>query len=116
MAISTATDILDLIASQFASNPDKQDFIDLADRQIKKGLCGDRRPELVAFLAAHYLTLAQRGGASGTIDSMSEGQLSISYSHSNAEYINNSLDSTSYGQEYDRLSKQCILAIRTRVV
>lgn len=108
--------ILPVIASEFAAT-DATDAIALAELQIAPGLCGDRRPMLVAYLAAHILTIAARaGGASGVVSSVKEGQLSINYGGASGASSSPGLGSTSYGQEYDRMSRACAFSVRTRVV
>ena len=104
--------ILPVIAPEFAA-VDATDHIALADMQIAAKLCGDKRPMLVAYLAAHILTLGQRGGVSGPVTAQSEGQLSESYGM--AAGARDALSSTSYGAEYDRMSRACVFAPRTRV-
>lgn len=113
----TVVEILRLIAKEFGdiAQQELDDVIALADMQISKTLCGDNRNTLVAYLAAHILTIANRaGGATGDIASISEGHKSITYSNSTAD-VRTSLSKTSYGQEFDRLSKACVFAVRTRV-
>lgn len=101
--------ILAVIAPELTG--DQSAVIAVAEMQIAAGLCGDKRPMLVAYLAAHIATLAQRGGASGGIASMSEGQLAVSYGGAN----NDGLHATSYGAEYDRMSRGCVFAAGTRM-
>lgn len=100
--------ILPVIAPEF-DGVDASDVLDIADMQIGAGLCGDKRPMLVAYLAAHILTISKRAGVSGGVSALSEGQLSINYGGSSE-----GLHATSYGAEYDRLSKGCTFAARTR--
>lgn len=102
--------LLATIAPEFAT-VDATGAIGVAELQIAAGLCGDQRPLLVAYLAAHILTVAGRAGAGGSVASLKEGQLSINYTTS----AGGTLQSTSYGSEYDRLSRACIFTPRTRV-
>lgn len=90
--------------------------IAVADLQIAPGLCGDRRPMLVAYLAAHILTLTSRAGASGPVTSQSEGGLSESFG--TVAGSRNNLTSTSYGAEFERLSRACAgtLSAMTRMM
>lgn len=113
----TVAEILVLIAKEFSDLAPEEiaGIITIADQQIAQGLCGDMRNTLVAYLAAHILTIANRaGGATGDVESISEGHKSIKYTNSTAN-VKNSLSKTSYGQEFDRLSRSCIFAARTRV-
>lgn len=105
--------ILAIIAPEF-DGVDLTGAIAIAELQIGVGLCGDKRPLLVAYLAAHILTIARRKlGAGGDVRSLKEGGLSIEYSSGSAKIITG-LSNTSYGQEYDRISKGCVFTPRTR--
>ena len=105
-------ELIPVIAAEFACK-DATQAIQLAEMQIAPNLCGDRRPLLVAYLAAHIMSLAQRtGGAGGQVTSLSEGALSMGFGSTG---IMGSLSQTSYGIEYDRISRGCIFAARTRV-
>ena len=107
-----AADLIPTIAPEFADSAELQGAIDVAEMQIADGLCGDKRPLLVAYLAAHVLSVASRKGSGGPVTSLSEGGLSIGFGSSG---IMGSLSQTSYGQEYHRLSRACVFAPRTRV-
>lgn len=109
--------ILLLIAKEFSDlqADELNAIIELADLQVAKNLCGENRNTLVAYLAAHILTVAGKaGGATGDVESITEGHKSITYSNSNAD-VRTSLSRTSYGQEFDRLAKSCIFSARTRM-
>lgn len=112
----TEKEIFELIAPQLLEDEEAvDDAIKVANIQIAEGFCGDKRPLLIAYLAAHLLVLAQRqGGASGSLSSLSEGQLSVGFTQSGAD-LGASLSQTLYGAEYDRLSRGCVFAARTRV-
>jgi hypothetical protein len=56
VASSTPAEIIAVIAPEFA-NIDSSGAIAIAEMQIAQGLCGDKRPLLVAYLAAHILTM-----------------------------------------------------------
>ena len=105
----TPAQILPTIAPELTG--DQSAVIAIAEMQIAPGLCGDKRPLLVAYLAAHIATLGQRGGASGAIASKSEGALSVSFGGA----MKDGLNATSYGAEYDRLSRACVFTPGTRV-
>lgn len=107
----TPDQILPVIAPELGC-VDADDAIAIAEMQIADGLCGDKRPLLVAYLAAHILTIGKRGGAAGAVTGLKEGQLSINYGSTG---IMGSLGQTGYGAEYDRLSRACVFAARTRV-
>lgn len=110
----TASEIFDLIAPELLSNINKTSALDLAEIQIKADFCGDKRPMLVAYLAAHILSMSLRGSAAaGSLTSISEGSLSLGFSGSGS--VMGALGQTQYGVEFDRLSRSCVFAIRTRV-
>jgi len=94
------------------SGVDATAAIAIAEMQIAASLCGDKRPLLVAYLAAHILTVAGRSGSSGAVTSLKEGNLAITYGATDAM---GGLGATSYGVEYDRISRACVWSARTRV-
>lgn len=107
----TAAELLPVIAPEVTG--DQSAAIAVAEMQVGVGFCGDKRPLLVAYLAAHILTLGQRsGGAAGSVTNMTEGKLSIGFGGSG---MIGSLGQTSYGTEYDRISRGCTFTARTRV-
>lgn len=105
----TPADILDAIAPELADNAGKGVHLELAEGQTGK-VYGDQRNYAVALLAAHTLTLAKREGSSGSINSLSEGNLSVSFQNNGSD---GELASTSYGLELKRLRKQYIMGVRT---
>lgn len=107
--MSTAAELLQTIAPEI-SGLDAFAAIGVAEMQVGINVGGDKRPLLVAYLAAHVLTLAQRRGAAGSVSGMSEGSLSISYGGGGE-----GLGATSYGAEFERISRGCVFASRTRV-
>lgn len=107
----TAESLLLIVAPEF-TGVDASGAISVAEMQIADGLCGDKRPLLVAYLAAHILTMSKRGGDVGAVTGLKEGQLSINYGSTGTT---GSLGQTGYGAEYDRLSRACVFAARTRV-
>lgn len=114
--MTTPAALLPVIAPEFA-DVDASAAIVVAEMQVGENLCGDKRPLLVAYLAAHILSLGSRSGlssgAAGAVTSLSEGSLSIGFG--GASGVMGSLGQTSYGMEYDRLSRGCVFAARTRV-
>lgn len=105
----TAEEILDAIAPELASAPNKALHLELAEDQTGK-VFGSQRNHAVALLAAHTLTVAKRGGSSGQVSSLNEGQLSVSFS---GKSDMGQLGTTSYGDELMRLRRQNIMAART---
>lgn len=95
-------DKLLLIAPVLGALPNAQDYIDLADTQVSASMCN--RELVVAYLAAHTIEMANRGGSGGSVASESEGGLSRSYA---APSDSSQLNSTSYGSEHLRLIRTC---------
>lgn len=103
-------EILEAIAPEIdTGDPSVLVHINLAEQQTGK-VYRDSRNHAVALLAAHTLTLGQRGGSGGQVTSESEGQLSRSYGSVAGQ---SRLDATSYGQELERLRRQYVFAART---
>lgn len=114
---STAT--LKAIAPQFASEPDDslEVFLSMAAERMDPEAWGNLYEQGAAYLAAHLLTLRDRGqmaashggGAGGGVTSVSEGGQSISYAGGgeNASTLSEeALSSTQYGQQYLQLRGQ----------
>jgi len=114
--MATASEILDAIAPELSSAANKQTHLDLADSQTGS-VFGEQYEYAVALLAAHTLTLAQRGdsvgGSAGAVSSQKEGQLSVSFG---GTVESGALGATSYGTELQRLRRQYIIGARTRHV
>lgn len=101
-------DLISIIAPELVGNPNLTGAIDMAEGQVAAGHC--KRSEAVAYLAAHILTVAGRGGTGGAVTSETEGSLSRGYGATGTA----SLDSTSYGNEVQRLNRLCYgLSART---
>ncbi len=74
---------------------------------------GDKQELATAYLTAHMLTMRGRAGVGGSVKSLKEGDLSLTYSGSMSD---DALSNTSYGQEYCRLKAECVFSARTRSV
>ena len=92
-----------LIAPEYTSLINAQDYIDLADAQVGQNVCN--RGLAVAYLAAHLVTMAQRGGYGGVV--LSEGEGGLSRSLATSGFDPSLLAVTGYGQEYLRLVRSC---------
>lgn len=106
-------DVLLTIAPKFAevSPSQRNGIIAIAETLI--GANHPQRELSVAYMSAHMLEMAERGGSGGVISSESEGELSRSYAvTANAEY----LESTSYGAALKQIRRSMIFAARTRLV
>lgn len=74
---------------------------------------GDKRDLATAYLTAHMFTVRGRNGVTGAVKSVKEGDLAVTYADSGTT---GDYSSTSYGLEYQRLSRSSILSARTRAV
>jgi hypothetical protein len=108
------SDILSAIAPELdAVDPIVRDLhLGLAEDQTGKAYKG-ARDHAVALLAAHTLTAAQRGGASGAVSQLKEGGLSVGFAGREGA---TDLESTSYGAELVRLRRSYIMTARTVLV
>jgi hypothetical protein len=94
-----------LIAPELADlDEDVQDAI-LADvaLELDADAWGTHFDMASKYLAAHKASMRGRGGAGAQVTSESVGQVSRSYAVSGS---GTDLDSTSYGQDFDRLAKK----------
>lgn len=107
--MTTVIENIALISPDFSSLNNLQDYIDLAETLVSEKVC--QRTLAVAFMTAHLIELANRGGSvSGAITSESEGALSRSYGTAGGFL----LSSTPYGLEYLRLLRSCGLVFTMR--
>ena len=104
----TPSELLEIIAPDLATLSNKDGALLIADSQAPQ--CKNR-DLAIAYLAAHILATSKTNGA-GAVSGMSEGSLSLSFATSGNS---NSLSSTSYGNEYLRLTSACIFTARTRI-
>ena len=104
----TIDELLSTIAPDLVTLPNKNGALLIAESQAPQ--CKNR-DLAVAYLAAHILSTSKTNGA-GAVSGMSEGALSLSVATSGN---NNSLSSTSFGNEYLRLTSACIFTARTRI-
>lgn len=110
----TPQEIVEARAPEYEGEPRIADLLELAEEETGSAY-GTLRNKAVALLVLHWLTKDKRGGASGPIQSESEGQLSRSYgSSSNVE--GGDLSSTSYGAELLNLRRGSFMAARNRMM
>jgi hypothetical protein len=108
----TPSDLIPIIAPELISAPSLAGALDMAEDQVAAGHC--KRVYAVAYLAAHILTVAGRAGTGGAVTSESEGSLSRGYAIAGGVIGMTRMDSTSYGQEVQRLNRICYgLSART---
>lgn len=104
----TPSELLEIIAPDLSTLPNKDGALLIAESQAPE--CKNR-DLAIAYLTAHILASSKTNGA-GAVSGMSEGALSLSFATSGKD---NSLSSTSYGNEYLRLTSACIFTARTRI-
>jgi hypothetical protein len=100
----TAAVIISVICPALFANADAmQIFIELAGNRTSSSYFGTDRTMAVALRACHMFSLAQRSmGAAGSISSMTEGKLSLSFSVGSNSGVDD-LDQTGYGKQLKQL-------------
>ena len=98
-----AVDLIPVIAPELTDNPQLAGALVIAESRVAADHC--QREQAVAYMAAHVLTIAGRGGAGGAVASETEGSLSRSFSTGSGD--TGGLGSTAYGQEVQRLNRIC---------
>lgn len=78
-------------------------FLDIADKSIAEPIWGIHADYGRGYLAAHLMTISNRGGLAGPVKEEKVGDLSQTFAVSDAA---TALDSTSYGKEYLRLRSE----------
>lgn len=107
-----AADLIPIIAPELVGNANLAGAITMAEEQLAVDHC--RREQAVAYMAAHILTIATRGGTGGAVTSETEGSLSRGFGTAGGVVGMTRLDSTSYGQEVARMNRICYgLSART---
>jgi len=98
-------DIFNTIAPELKSENTtrKKEAAKLAELQVTPGRWRDKTDYAVALLTAHILTMANRNGRAGGVQSSTVGSLSRSYGGVAAT---EALDTTSYGLEFKRVRRQ----------
>jgi hypothetical protein len=99
----TAAELLPSIAPEIdASSAQAVALLAMAETEVGFHFESPLRDQLVAYKAAHLITLANRSGAGGGVEMLREGSLSIMYG---AASNNQGVMSTAYGQRYYALAK-----------
>lgn len=129
MATSTISEIIAVIAPQYASDPREADLIDLQKLFISESAFGTRYNYAVALLVCHVYALeSQSGGnpgsaggtssgsaSSGNIASRKEGDLAVSYKHDTYSKDGDKyLSQTTFGQQFISLRNMLILTFGNR--
>ena len=109
----TPAEYLLIVAPEF-KDIDYTGALEVAELRIPAGLCGDKRPLLVAYLAAHTLALANPMLASANILSVTEGGTSTTFKNSQSSTKNGEFGLTTFGQAYDSISRACVMGVMVR--
>lgn len=112
----TVEQILETIAPELSTDPEKSNHITLAKQRTSTTCFGVNYNYAVALRAAHTLTLKNNAnsglaGSVGGITSKREGDLSIGFGGQSATGIKGDLGTTSYGVQLDELIKGNITGI-----
>jgi hypothetical protein len=107
--------ILSKIASQYDSDPARDDFISLAATRVNYCMFGNNSELAHAYMTAHMLayrdlTLKSGGLSLGEITSLKQGDLSISMKASGVQG-NSELGTTTYGKAFLQLQNGSIPAL-----
>ena len=110
----SASSNLSLIAPQYDANTNRAGMLELAALRVNTTWFGAKYDLAVAYVAAHMLALNdplfRPSGEAGAVTSKKEGDLSINYS-SGGSASSDDYDQTSFGKQFEQLSKECDLAI-----
>lgn len=106
----TTLEVLDMIAPELAGldTSRKNSAITLASQRLSPLVFGALYQQAAAYMAAHILTLADRGGSGGlvgAITSVKTGGLSV---NSRGSAVASGLGSTHYGEEYLNISNRVL--------
>ncbi len=78
----------------------------LAENCVDKDVYGDSFDHALALLVAHMLTMSGRGGTGGAVTMEKVGDLQRQFA--TVTGLKNSIDMTSYGQEFKRVSRKIV--------
>jgi hypothetical protein len=112
----TASQIVDLIAPQYSTDPNKASFLQLASDRTNACVFGDNYQMAIAFRACHMMAkrdiATSTGGTGGQVSSKREGDLQVSFFKSTSTGNTDSdLSETSYGNDLLGLINGTIPAI-----
>ena len=103
-----ASAILDIIAPQYATDPNKSTFISLATGRTSSCFYGDNYTLAIALRAAHMLAMRDRGesgSGGGELASKREGDLAVSFHKGTESDGDGDLALTSYGRQLQGLTQ-----------
>ena len=106
--------LIDDIAPELSATESerKNRIITVAQGQLSPSVFGPQYDYAVALLAAHMLTVANRRGSSGAVNSVSEGSLSMGFGRVNP-MGKSQWETTAYGAELRALIKRTVISART---
>lgn len=107
----SAINALNAVAPEFCDAADVSRVLNLAASRVGPAF-GAARDLATAYLAAHMLTVAQRGGSSGPVTSEREGDLAVSYAVAAG---GDALQSTAYGREFAKLKAENVISAGHRM-
>lgn len=98
----TSVQIIETICKPLSDSPSLSKYVQIAEDSLNRGFYGKRFEYAVAYKACHLFTLCDDGSfnkikdlGNGSIQSYSEGGMSVSFSGSSG---NSELESTKYGK------------------
>lgn len=99
------------VAPELSTQPDSrfERFIPIASSQVPSAVWGDQTDFAIALLTAHYMSAFSTGGR-GQVVSEKVGDLARSYANNTSS--DDSLMSTSYGQQFVELRKTLVITPR----
>ena len=100
----TPAELLPAIAPEIdPASPQAVALLAIADAEVGSHLESPLRDTLVAYKAAHIITLSNRGGAGGAVNALREGELTIAYDNGG---MMDDLSLTAYGKRFKELARQ----------
>lgn len=102
----TPSQLLDVLASQYATDPNKDIYLEIATSRTSTCAFGEKYNYAIALRAAHLLMIRDQKGIAGQTTSRREGDLAETY---NNKTNSSDLENTSYGQELQSLINGNIL-------
>lgn len=99
----TPAELLPAIAPEIdATSPQALALLAIAEAEVGFHLESPLRETLVAYKAAHIITMSNRGGAGGAVNALREGELTIAYDNG---VSTDDLSLTAYGKRFKELAR-----------
>lgn len=108
----SASAILSIIASQYDTIDNRNEYLGFAELQVNESWFRDKYDLAVAYMAAHLIFVNTDpktvGSGVGVVIGKKEGELSISYAPpSGTNKSDEELKKSSYGQQFLRIRNNC---------